>query len=63
MCFNPKCPHCYTEIIIMDTVDIEYDEEMFTLKQVGKCPECGREYLWYQSAVLSQWANTDLTLI
>ena len=63
MCSNPKCPHCCEELILIDTADLSYDNEMFVLTQLGECPECGRQYQWYESAVLTQWANTDLKII
>lgn len=60
---NPKCPHCSVALIENDTYDMDYDYEGITLRKVGECPECGREYQWEQSACCIQWANTDLRLV
>ena len=60
---NPKCPHCCVELEEDDTYDMSYDEEGIVLLKVGHCPECQRDYQWQRSAVCTQWANTDLSLV
>ena len=59
----PHCPHCNTELELDDTYDMDYDEDGITLRQIGGCPECNRQYQWVRSAVCIQWANTDLRLV
>ena len=56
----PLCPHCKVELELDDTYDMDYDEEGITLRQVGHCPNCDKEYQWERSATCVQWANTDL---
>ena len=56
---EPLCPHCKTQLEVDDTFDLDYDDESLTLYQIGHCPNCGRNYQWQSSAVLTSWANTD----
>ena len=45
---NFKCPHCNTEIEVIDTcADIEIDfQGTVECKVMGICPECNRIYTW-----------------
>lgn len=45
---NYKCPHCGEEIEEDDRIDISVDDDYVECKMVGHCPECGRNYSWYE---------------
>ena len=45
---NYKCPHCGEEIEEDDRIDISIDDDYVECKMVGHCPECERNYTWYE---------------
>ena len=45
---NYKCPHCGEYIEEDDRIDISIDGEFVECKMVGHCPECERDYTWYE---------------
>ena len=45
---NYKCPHCAEEIEVDDRIDINVDDDYVECKMVGHCPECERNYTWYE---------------
>ena len=42
------CPICETEIEYTDFVFDDCDGDTAYFKSHGRCPECGREYRWYE---------------
>ena len=42
------CPICETEIEYTEFVLDDCDGEIVYFKSHGCCPECGREYRWYE---------------
>lgn len=45
---NYNCPHCGEEIEVDDRIDISADDDYVECKMVGHCPECERNYTWYE---------------
>ena len=49
MMTEPICPKCGDTIEQFDTIEEFYDDEVFSLRLVGECPKCGRQYRWYET--------------
>jgi DNA-directed RNA polymerase subunit RPC12/RpoP len=44
---NYKCPHCGEEIEVDDRIDLNVDDDYTESKMLGHCPDCERDYIWY----------------
>jgi endogenous inhibitor of DNA gyrase (YacG/DUF329 family) len=44
---NYKCPHCGEYIEVDDRIDLNVDDDYAESKMLGHCPDCERDYIWY----------------
>ena len=57
----PMCPICETEIDYTRFCFDDCDGDTAYFKSHGRCPECGREYRWYEKYYFG--TITDLSCI
>lgn len=49
MMTEPICPKCGDTIEQFDIIEEFYDDEVFSLRLVGECPTCSRQYRWQET--------------
>ena len=41
-----RCDHCYTQLQVDESYDVQFEDNRYRDKVYGHCPECGAEYQW-----------------
>ena len=41
-----NCPNCGTTLMDIETIDTEYEPGTYYDTLVGKCPSCGKRWMW-----------------
>ena len=49
-----RCPECGGYLISEDCFDLDADNDIIVVKQVGYCENCKQEFMWYERFKLDE---------
>ena len=54
-----KCHTCHIELEELDCVDIETSFNYVRLLKVGDCPNCRKQYQWYEKFIYESYTTPE----
>ena len=55
----PECKYCNVELEFDDTIDEDTDESEVAMKEIGHCPKCGKDYVWFDIYKYSHYKGLE----
>lgn len=53
----PRCDHCYAQLQVDESYDVQPEPKQYRDKVYGHCPKCGAEYQWEEIYTYQSFEN------